>query len=67
MARVVARMRAAASSEAQTAPLNDENLAHVWPLQHARTIPNGTYFLHEPSEQTTSAANGDEVAPPPSP
>ena len=24
---------------------NERVLAHVWPLQHARIIPNGTYFL----------------------
>jgi TnpA family transposase len=26
--------------------ITDQDLAHVWPLQHARIIPNGTYFLN---------------------
>ena len=55
MARVVARMRAAAGTEAETAVLGDENLTHVWPLQHARIIPNGTYFLAWPPGQTAPA------------
>lgn len=45
MARVVGQMRATATSEEGRATPDDANLAHVWPLQHARIIPNGTYFL----------------------
>ena len=28
------------------AEIDPADLAHVWPLQHARIIPNGTYFLN---------------------
>ena len=36
--------------------LPDESLAHVWPLQHARIIPNGTYFLGWQQEDAVEAA-----------
>jgi hypothetical protein len=29
----------------------DDDLAHVWPLQHTRIIPNGTYFLNWPQPE----------------
>ena len=37
--RVVGRLRAGG------AEIDPADLAHVWPLQHARIIPNGTYFM----------------------
>jgi hypothetical protein len=40
--RVVGRLRTAG------AEIDPADLAHVWPLQHARIIPNGTYFLGWP-------------------
>jgi hypothetical protein len=35
----------------------DQDLARVWPLQHARIIPNGTYFLNwaQPEPATVPA------------
>ena len=47
-AHVVARMRAAVTTEGGVTALGGGNLVHVWPLQHARIIPNGTYFLAGP-------------------
>ncbi len=37
--RVAGRLRAGG------AEIDPADLAHVWPLQHARVIPNGTYFM----------------------
>jgi TnpA family transposase len=34
----------------------DEELAHVWPLQRTRIIPNGTYFLNWPQVERAAAA-----------
>lgn len=48
--RVVGRLRAGG------AEIDPADLAHVWPLQHARIIPNGTYFLGWPQDETTEAA-----------
>jgi len=31
------------------------DLAHVWPLQHVRIIPNGTYFLSWPQGKMAEA------------
>ena len=41
----VCRSSAWWASCARGAEINPADLAHVWPLQHARIIPNGTYFL----------------------
>jgi TnpA family transposase len=48
--RVVGRLRAGG------AEIGPADLAHVWPLQHARIIPNGTYFLGWPQDETAAAA-----------
>lgn len=40
MARITRELREAGNE------ITDEDLAHVWPLQHTRIIPNGTYFLN---------------------
>jgi len=48
---VVARLRAGG------AEIDPADLAHVWPLQHARIIPNGTYFLGWPQSQTPEMAS----------
>jgi hypothetical protein len=48
MARIAKPLREADNE------LADEDLAHVWPLQRTRIIPNGTYFLNWP--QIESAA-----------
>lgn len=42
MARITRELREAGTQIA------DEGLAHVWPLQHARIISNGAYFLNWP-------------------
>ena len=47
--RVVGRLRAGG------AEIDPAALAHVWPLQHARIIPNGTYFLGWPQDETVEA------------
>lgn len=47
--RVVGRLRAGG------AEIDPTDLAHVWPLQHARIIPNGTYFLGWPQDETAEA------------
>jgi len=49
--RVVGRLRAGG------AEIDPADLAHVWPLQHARIIPNGTYFLGWPQDETAEAAS----------
>jgi TnpA family transposase len=49
--RVVGRLRAGG------AEIDPADLAHVWPLQHARIIPNGTYFLGWPQSQTPKMAS----------
>ncbi len=36
--------------------LQPADLAHVWPLQHARIIPNGTYFMGWPNDETNEVA-----------
>lgn len=51
--RVVARLRAGGAES------DPADLAHVWLLQHARIIPNGTYFLGWPQE-ASEAARGFE-------
>ena len=38
------------------AEIDPADLAHVWPLQHARIIPNGTYFLGWPQSNTPEMA-----------
>jgi len=48
--RVVGRLRTAG------AEIDPADLAHVWPLQHARIIPNGTYFLGWPQDEAAEAA-----------
>lgn len=48
--RVVGRLRAGG------AEIDPSDLAHVWPLQHARTIPNGTYFLGWPRGEAAETA-----------
>lgn len=48
--RVVGRLRAGG------AEIEVADLAHVWPLQHARIIPNGTYFLDWPQDKMAEAA-----------
>ncbi len=48
--RVVGRLRVGG------AEIDPADLAHVWPLQHARIIPNGTYFLGWPQDETSEAA-----------
>lgn len=48
--RVVGRLRAGG------AEIDPADLAHVWPLQHARIIPNGTYFLGWPQNEMAEAA-----------
>jgi TnpA family transposase len=45
MARITTQLRAAGYEVAA------EDVAHVWPLQHARIIPNGTYFLNWPQAE----------------
>jgi hypothetical protein len=45
MASITQELRAAGNEIA------DEDLAHVWPLQHTRIIPNGTYFLNWPQDK----------------
>jgi TnpA family transposase len=47
--RVVGRLRTAG------AEIDPADLAHVWPLQHARIIPNGTYFLGWPQDEAAEA------------
>ncbi len=47
---VVGRLRAGG------AEIDPADLAHVWPLQHARIIPNGTYFLGWPQSKTPEMA-----------
>ena len=32
-------------------------VAYAWPLQHARTIPNVTYFLGWPHDEADDAAS----------
>ncbi len=49
--RVVGRLRAGG------AEIGPADLAHVWPLQHARIIPNGTYFLGWPQDEAAEAAS----------
>jgi len=38
------------------AEIDPADLAHVWPLPHARIIPNGTYFLGWPQDEAAEAA-----------
>ena len=38
--------RAVGRLQAGGTEIDPADLAHVWPLQHARIIPNGTYFLN---------------------
>jgi len=38
------------------AEIDPADLAHVWPLPHARIIPNGTYFLGWPQDEADEAA-----------
>ncbi len=47
MERIVHASRAAGDT------ISNEDLTHVWPLQHKRIIPNGTYFIGWPSSETT--------------
>jgi hypothetical protein len=47
---VVGRLRAGG------AEIDPADLAHAWPLQHARIIPNGTYFLNWPQHELGEAA-----------
>jgi TnpA family transposase len=51
MARITRELREAGNQ------ITNEDLAHVWPLQHTRIIPNGTYFLNwsQPEPATISA------------
>lgn len=49
--RVVGRLRAGGAEMDHPA-----DLAHVWPLQHVRIIPNGTYLLGWPQAETAEAA-----------
>jgi len=39
------------------AEIDPADLAHVWPLQHARIIPNGTHFLGWPQSKTPDMAS----------
>ena len=50
--RVVTKLRAGG------AEIDPADLAHVWPLQHARIIPNGTYFLGWPRDEMAEIAAG---------
>ena len=43
--RVVGSLRAGGTE------LDPANSSHIWPLPHARIIPNGTYFLGWPQNQ----------------
>ena len=45
MARITQQLRDAGND------VTDDDLAHVWPLQRTRIIPNGTYFLNWPQAQ----------------
>jgi len=47
---VVGRLRAG------SAEIDPADLAHVWSLQHARIIPNGTYFLDWPQDEMAETA-----------
>jgi TnpA family transposase len=49
--RVVGKLRAGG------AEFDPADLTHVWPLQHARIIPNGTYFLGWPQDEAAEAAS----------
>jgi hypothetical protein len=48
---VVGRLRAGGAG------IDLADLAHVWPLQHARIIPNVTYFLGWPQDEMSEAAS----------
>ena len=48
--RVVGKLRAGG------AEIDPADLAHVWPLQHARIIPNDTYFLGWPKDEVVEVA-----------
>jgi TnpA family transposase len=50
MARITQQLRDAGNEIA------DEDLAHVWPLQRSRIIPNGTYFLNWPQAEPAMAS-----------
>ena len=50
MARIIQQLRDAGSEIA------DDDLAHVWPLQRTRIIPNGTYFLNWPQVEPAMAS-----------
>ncbi len=47
--RMVGRLQATGTE------IDPADLAHVWPLQHARIIPNGTYFLNWPQSEMAEA------------
>jgi len=49
MARITQQLRDGGNEIA------DEDLAHVWPLQRTRIIPNGTYFLNWPQIEPATA------------
>ena len=38
--RIVTELRASGT------PIRDEDLVHVWPLQHRHITPNGVYFAN---------------------
>lgn len=50
MARITQQLRDAGNE------VTDDDLAHVWPLQRTRIIPNGTYFLNWPQAEPVVAS-----------